>query len=100
MKRIVLVLSVLLAVFSLSGCLKHSPSPCSECGSDNAYVYKIDHIDKKVLEEKIEISYCKACYDTYLEKTFGNGALAHAQEEDAHFKDVIGAGGYLDDLVN
>ncbi len=99
MKRIALVFSILLAVLSLSGCLKHSATPCSECGNDNAYIYKIDHVDKKVLEEKIEISYCKSCYNTYLEETFGNGALARAQEDDARFHDIIGAGGYIDDLM-
>lgn len=99
MKKLLAVLLALTITVSLSGCiLKKSDTPCSECGNEKAYLYKIDHVGKKVLDEKITVSYCERCYGIYLEETFGNGALAKAQEADANFKDVIGAGGYIDDL--
>ncbi|MBQ8002317.1 MAG: hypothetical protein IJ297_02615 [Clostridia bacterium] len=100
MKRILSFALTFVLLLTLSGCiLKKSNTVCSECGSEDAYLYKIDHINKKVLKEKITVSYCIACYNTYLEETFGKGALAKAVEEDAHFKDVIGAGGYINDLA-
>lgn len=94
-KALISLLAVLVAV-SFCGCRKSSDDSCSECGNEKAYLYEIDHIDKKVLEEKITVSYCENCYNTYLEKTFGKGARAKAEEKDAHFKDVVGSGGYLD----
>lgn len=99
MKKILSIMLSLAIIASLSGCiLKKSDTPCSECGKEKAYLYKIDHVDKKVLDEKITVSYCEKCYEIYLEETFGYGARAKAEEEDMHFKDVVGAGGYIDDL--
>lgn len=100
MKRIFYIAFSVLTLFTLSGCiLKKSDTPCSECGRENAYLYKIDHIGREVLDEKITVSYCEHCYEVYLEETFGKGALAKAQQNDANFKDVVGSGGYLDELT-
>lgn len=98
MKKFTSILLVLLILFPLTACLKRSKDPCTECGSKDAYLYKIERIGKETLEEKITVSYCKHCYNVYLEETFGYGVKAKAEEEDAKFKDVIGAGGYLDEL--
>ena len=100
MKKLLAITITIILTISFSGCvLKESDTPCIDCGSDKAYLYKIDHIGTRVLDEKITISYCKGCYNTYLEKTFGAGVRANAEKSDAEFKDVIGSGGYLDELT-
>lgn len=100
MKKALTFLLTLIIVLSLTGCfLKKSDSPCSRCQSEDAFLYKIDHVGREVLEEKITVSYCESCYQAYLEETFGKGARAKAEIADAHFKDVVGSGGYLNELT-
>lgn len=99
MKKLLSLIFAVICILSFSACLKKSTAPCSECGNKDAYLYKIERIGKKVLEEKTTVSYCKSCYNIYLEETFGYGLKQNALEEDAHFKDVVGSGGYIDDLI-
>lgn len=99
MKKLLSVIVAIICVLSFSACLKKSLSPCSECGREDAYIYKIEQIGKKKLEEKKEASYCKSCYSIYLEETFGYGLKQKAEEEDIHFKDVVGSGGYINELT-
>ena len=98
MKRILAIFSAILIILALSGCLKKSDIPCSRCQSEKAYLYEIERIGKQVLPEKTTISYCKKCYDIYLEETFGYGLKAKAEEDYARFKDIVGSGGYIEDL--
>ena len=98
MKRALIIVFSIFIIFSFSGCMKKSDTPCTRCKSEKAYLYEIERIGKKILSEKTTISYCKRCYDLYLEETFGYGLKAKAEEDNAHFKDVIGSGGYLNDF--
>ena len=98
MKRALTIFLATLIVFSLSGCLKRSDTPCIRCKSEKAYLYEIERIGKQILPEKTTVSYCKKCYDIYLEETFGYGLKQKAEEDYEHFKDVVGSGGYINEL--